>query len=75
MHEHGNTILFKAKVGSKAIKSPIPMFVTHGSMAFELTRMHGANFLVDYITKHELESSFASQMHHLLDKFFTCHQV
>ncbi len=58
MHEHGNTILFKAKVGFNAIKSPTPMFVTHGSMAFELTKMHGANFLVDYIIKHELESPF-----------------
>jgi hypothetical protein len=25
------------------------MFVTHGSMAFELIRMYGSNFLVDYI--------------------------
>jgi hypothetical protein len=60
VHEHGNTILFKAKVGFNAIKSPTPMFVTHGSMAFEFTRMHDAIFLVDYIIKYELESPFVT---------------
>jgi hypothetical protein len=45
------------------------MFLTHGSMAFEFTSMHGANFLVHYITKHEFESPFTNQMCHLLDNF------